>query len=95
MLNIYLLLNVTIEKNWRYQNLSFLSLKNVSPNQFFSSSYSCRYHWILKLFVATEKSEVWEENWVWLFYYFDFEKNYDVFKVKDSRHFVEKIYKFY
>ena len=34
MLNIYLLLNVTIEKNWRYQNFSFLSLKNVSPDSF-------------------------------------------------------------
>ena len=53
--------------------------------------------------VATSKSEVWEQNWVWLFYYSNFERNYDVlknrvivlyyismFKVKKSIHFVER-----
>ena len=42
------------------------------------SSNSCRYHWILKLLVGTQKSEVWEQNCVWLFYYFHFERNYDI-----------------
>ena len=33
MSNIYL--KVTIENNWRSQNFDFLSLKNLSPGQFF------------------------------------------------------------
>ena len=28
------------------------------------------------------KSDVWEQNCVWLFYYFNFERNYDVLKSK-------------
>ena len=40
MSNIYL--NVTIEKNWRSQNFDFLSLKNLSPGQFWGSSNSGR-----------------------------------------------------
>ena len=56
MLKIHL--NVAIEKNWRSQNLDFLSLKNLSPGQFLESSNSCKYLWILKLLVATWKSEV-------------------------------------
>ena len=51
MSNIYF--KVTTEKNWRSQNLNFLSLKNSSPGQFLGSSNSCRYHWTLKHLVAT------------------------------------------
>ena len=32
--------------------------------------------------VVTWKSEVWEQNCVWLFYSFSFERNYDVWKSK-------------
>ena len=46
-------LKVTIEKNWRSQNYNFLSLKRLSPGQFLGSFNSPRYHWILKLPVAT------------------------------------------
>ena len=46
-------LNVTIEKNWRSQNLHFLSLKDLSPGQFLGGFNSRRYLWILKLFEAT------------------------------------------
>ena len=46
------------------------------------SSNSRRYYWILKLFVAIEKMEVWEQNCVWLFYHFNFERNYEVLKSK-------------
>ena len=46
----------------------------MSPGQFWGSSDSRRYHWILKLPVA--------RNCVWLFYYFNFERNYGVFKSK-------------
>ena len=51
MSNIYL--KVTIGKNWRSQNFDFLSLKNLSPGQFFGSFNSHRHYWILRLFVAT------------------------------------------
>ena len=42
MSNIYL--KVTTEKNRRFQNLDFLSLKNLSPGQFSGSSNSRRSH---------------------------------------------------
>ena len=80
--NIYL--KVTIEKNCCSQDFDFISLKNLSPDQFLGSSNSRRYRRILKLLVATSKSEIWEQNCVWLFYYFNFERNYDVLKSKRS-----------
>ena len=80
MSNIYL--KVTIEKNWRSQDFDFLSLKNLSPGQISGSSNSRRYHWILELLVSTYESEVWKQNCVWLFYYFNFERNYDDIKSK-------------
>ena len=58
------------------------SLKDLSLGQFLGSSNSRRYHGILKLLVATLKSEVWKQNCLWLFYYFHFERNYDVLKPK-------------
>ena len=60
MSNIYL--KVTTEKNWRFQNVDFLSLKNLSSGQFLGSSNSHGYHKIFKLLVATQRSEVWEQN---------------------------------
>ena len=80
--NIYL--KVIIEKNWRSQNLDFLSLKNLSLGQFLESSNSRRCHWIFKLLVTTQKSEVSKQIRVRLFYYFSFERNYDVLKSKSS-----------
>ena len=50
MSNIYL--KVTTEKNSRSENIDSLVLKNSSPGQFFRSSNSRRYHWILKILVA-------------------------------------------
>ena len=58
------------------------SLKDLPLGQFLGSSNSRRYHGILKLLVATLKSEVWKQNCVWLFHYFHFERNYDVLKPK-------------
>ena len=80
MPNIYL--KVTIEKTWRSQNFDFRCLKMLSPGQCLGSSNSRRYHWSFKLLVAILKSEVWGQNFVWLFYYFNFEKNYEVLKSK-------------
>ena len=51
MSNIYL--KVTTKKNWCSQNFDFLKLKNLSLGQLLGSSDSRRYHWILKLLVAT------------------------------------------
>ena len=49
--NIYL--KVTTEKNWPSQNLDFVSLKNLSPGQFFGSFNSRRLSLNFKIFVAT------------------------------------------
>ena len=80
--NIYL--KITIEKNWRSQNFNFLSLKNSSPGQLLGSSNSGIYHWILKFLIATPKSEIWEQKYMWFLYYFNFERNYDVLKPKSA-----------
>ena len=80
MSNIHL--KVTIAKNWLSQNFDFLSLKSLTLGHFLGSSDSCRYHWILKLLVATWNSEVWEQNWILLFSYINFKRNYDVLKSK-------------
>ena len=73
-------LKVTIEKKWRSRNFDFLSLKNLTLGQFLESSNSRRYNWVLKPLVATYKSEVWDQNCVWVIYYFNFERNYVVLK---------------
>ena len=67
--NIYL--KVTIEENWRSQNFHFLSLKNLStvPFNFKTSCYT------LKIRGLGAKL-------VWLFYYFNFAKNYNVLMAK-------------
>ena len=77
MSNIYL--KVTIET---FSKLPFSGSNNLSPGQFLGSSNSRKYHWILKLLFATWKSEVWEQNCVWLFYHFNLESNYDALKSK-------------
>ena len=84
----HIYLKVTIEDNWP-ENFDFLSLQKLSPGQFLESSNSRRYYWISKLFVATEKSEVLEQNCIWLFYYFNFYFKLWRFQVKKSMYFVE------
>ena len=73
MSNIYL--KVTIET---FSKLRFSGFKKFVTRSVLAS----RYHWILKLLVATYKSDVWEQNCVWLFYDFNFERSYDVLKSK-------------
>ena len=75
-------------RKWRTRNFDSKSLKSLSRGQFFGSSNSRRHHWIFKLLVTILKSEVWEQNCVWLFYYFYFERNYNVLKSK-SRCFLK------
>ena len=49
----------------------------MSPGQFLGSSNSHRYHWILKLLIKL-KNQMYKSKIVWLFCYFNFERNYDV-----------------
>ena len=79
MSNIYL--KVTIET---FSKLRFSGFKKFVSRSVLGSSNSRRYHLILKLFVATSKSDVWEQSCVWLFYYFNFEISYDVLKSKNQ-----------
>ena len=60
----------------------FLSLRSFFLGQFLENSSSRTYHWILKLLVATLKSEFWEQNCVWVFYHFNFKRYYSVLKSK-------------
>ena len=68
MPNIYL--NVTIEKNWRPQNFKF---KKFVIRSVFGE---------LQLTQISFNFKIIFENCVWLFYYFNFESNYDVLKSK-------------
>ena len=83
MSNIYL-------KERRSQKFDFQGLKNLSPGQFWGAPNHARYYSILKLFVATYKSDVWEQNCVQLFYYFNFERSYDVLESKSPYAFLNK-----
>ena len=76
----------------RSQNFDFMGLKYLSPGQFLVSSNPRKYHGILKLLVATWKSVVWEQNCVWFFYYFNFQRNYDVLKSKSPYILLNKNY---
>ena len=71
MSNIYL--KVNIEKKWRFQNFDFLKLKNWSQGAD-----------IIKFsnFLLQLKNQR-EQNCVWLFHYFNFERNYDGLKSKN------------
>ena len=65
----------------RSQILDILSLKNLCLGQFLESSNSLRYHWILGgLGVRLRVTK--EISLVWIFYYFNFERNYDVLNSK-------------
>ena len=44
----------------------------------------------ISLNFKTSFCEVWEENYVWLFYYFNFERNYDVLKIRSPRILLKK-----
>ena len=92
MSNIYL--KVSIEKTRASQNFDFKSLKSSPPGQCLGSSNSRRYNWILKIVVATWKSEVCEQNYEWFFYYFYFQRNYDVLKSNSPCFLLNKNIKF-
>ena len=68
-------LKIAIEKKWWTQNFSFLSLKSSSPNQFWEPQLT-RISLNFQSSWTTYESEVWDQNCVWLFYYFYFQRNY-------------------
>ena len=70
-------LKVSIET---FSKLRFSEFNKFISRSDLGSSNSRRCHWILKFVVATYKSDVWEQIYVWLFYYFNFERSYKVFK---------------
>ena len=83
MSNVYF--KVTTEKNWRSQNFNFLSLKNLSPSQFLGKPRLTQISFNFKNSCWNSKiREIWEQNCVWLFYYFNLERNYEVLKSKSS-----------
>ena len=89
MSNIYL--KVIIET---ISKLQFSVFKKFVIRSVLGSSNSRRCHWILKLLVATYKSDVWELNCVWIFYHFNFERSYDVLKANSPCILLNKIIKF-
>ena len=70
MSNIYL--KVTFAKNCRSRNFDFLIFKKVVSRSVLRSSNSRR-----QISVRP-----WAQNCVWLFYYFDYERNYEALKLK-------------
>ena len=80
MSNIYL--KITIEKNWRFQNFDFVSLKNWSSVQFFGAPTQADTIEFENFWSQLKNQRLWEENCVWLFYYNNLEGNYDVLKSK-------------
>ena len=77
MSNIYL--KATIESS---SKLRFPGFKKFTTRSALGSSNPRKFHWILKLLVATGKSDVWGQDCVWLFYHFNLKRSYDVFKSK-------------
>ena len=52
--------------------------KNSSPGQLLGCFSSRRYHWLLVILVSTQRLEIWDQKYMWLFYYFSFEGNYEL-----------------
>ena len=66
-------------KSYYWEKLMFSKLRSSKFKKF---SYSPRSHWILKILVATQKSGVCKQNCMWVFYYFNFERNCDILNSK-------------
>ena len=72
------MLNIHLKDYWEkltFSKLRFCKLKKIISRSILENYNSHRYHWTWNL-------EVWEQNCVCLFYYFNFERNFDVFKWK-------------
>ena len=72
--------NITIEKNWRSKNFDFLKFKKFVFRSVLGELKLAQIS--LNFKTSCCKSEAWEQNFVWLFHYFNFKRNYDVLKSK-------------
>ena len=73
-----------------FSKLRFSKFKKLVFRWVFGSFDSSKYYSIFKLLIATLKSEVREQTCAWFFYYFNFERNYDVLKSKSPRFLLNK-----
>ena len=77
MSNIYLKVSIeTFSKRW------FFGLKKFVTRSVFGELQLTQRSLNFKTSFCNLKSEVWEQNYMRLFYYFNFERNYDVSKSK-------------
>ena len=74
MSNVYS--KVTIEKNWLYQNFNFLSLRVYLQVSFWGAAAHAGIT-EFSSFLLQLKNQRSGSKTVWLFHYFDFERNYD------------------
>ena len=86
-----ILLKFIIEKNWRSENFDFLSRKNCIQVSFWGALTQADIIEFSNFLVQLKNSEVSEQNYGWLFYYFYFERNYDVLKSKSRCILLNKI----
>ena len=76
-----------LSKSYYWEKLTFSRLRFSKFKKFVSRSnfgelQLTQISLNFKLLVSTYESEVWKQNCVWLFYYFNFERNYDDIKSK-------------
>ena len=88
MSDVYL--KVTIEKKWHTQNFNFLSLESSSPHQFLGASTHADVIEFSNFLLQFKNQRSGSKN-EWLFYYFNFEGNYDVLKSKSSFFLLSRI----
>ena len=77
----YVLKSYCLEK-LMFSKLRFSKFKWFVSRSVLGELQLSKYHWVLISFIATLKSEVWEQSCVWLFYYFNFEINFEVLMSK-------------
>ena len=85
MSNIYL--RVTIEA---FSKLPFSGFKKFVTRSSFGKLQLMHISLNFKTTCCNLKSEVWEQNCVWLFYYFNSKRNYDVLKSKSPCNLLNK-----
>ena len=76
----------------RSQNFDFLGSNDLPPGRFLGSSNSRWYHWILILILILSQ-RLGSKTMCGFSISFNFERNYDVFKLKEFMNFVEQKYK--
>ena len=67
-----------------FSKLQFSGFKNIVTKSVFGELQFTQIPLNFKTSCCNLKIELWEQNCVWLFYYFKFKRNYDVLKSKSS-----------